>query len=218
MPIRIGLQHIDRWNESLEKQVVAYEQENAPLGQIVFYGPSNFTRWSRKWEHTPLREAIVGASGAACCINRGFGSTCPEHQLYYYPRMVKALQPKVLVYTPLPGNGTLFGYSRQENFELAQRVVAYALADFPDIKIYLSGSSPTRDITPEKMAEREAYSALIKEFVKSTPRCTYVDILNHKPLWEKDLYVADGVHYNQKGYDVYADFFREVLKDELAEF
>ena len=49
MPVKIGLRHIDLWNESLEKQVQKYEEEQVEPGQIVFYGPSNFTRWSTKW-------------------------------------------------------------------------------------------------------------------------------------------------------------------------
>ena len=93
MPIRVGLQYIAQWKESLEKAVQAYEQEPIIKDQIVFYGPSNFTRWSAKWGMTPLREAVVGKSGAPCCVNRGFGSSCPEHQLYYYPRMVRPLAP-----------------------------------------------------------------------------------------------------------------------------
>ena len=111
MPVKIGLKHIDLWNESLEKQVQKYEEETVEPGQIVFYGPSNFTRWSAKWGHRPLREVLVGNSGKACCVNRGFGSSCPEHQLYYYDRMVRPLAPSVLVYNCTNGNGGLFGYT-----------------------------------------------------------------------------------------------------------
>ena len=84
MPVRVGLKVIEKWNSSMEKEVLRYEDEPIVKGQIVFYGPSNFTRWSRRWNHVPLREAIVGKSGQPCCINRGFGSSCAEHQLYYY--------------------------------------------------------------------------------------------------------------------------------------
>ena len=100
MPVRVGLKHIDIWNDSMEKAVQAYEQEPIEKGQIVFYGPSNFTRWSAKYGHIPLREALLGKSGRPCAFNRGFGSSCSEHQLYYYPRMVRPLEPSVLVYSP----------------------------------------------------------------------------------------------------------------------
>ena len=219
MPVKIGLQYIDIWNESLEKQVQKYEAEPIRKGQIVFYGPSNFTRWEReKWDHTPLSEVIVGKSGAKCAINRGFGSSCPEHQLYYYPRMVRPLEPKVLVYSCTNGNGRIFGYTPEESFELAQRVVAYAMADFPDIRVYLVGTQRRREMTEENLAERRAYNAMVREFAESTPNCFYVDALEYEPLQRTDIYVKDGVHYNQEGYDIYGEFFKEVLKDELEKF
>ena len=90
--IKVGLRYIDRWNTSLEKEVARYEAENAEKGQIVFYGPSYFTRWSERYGNVELRDVILGKSGAKCCLNRGFGSSCPEQQLYYYPRMVRALE------------------------------------------------------------------------------------------------------------------------------
>ena len=102
MPVRVGLQYIEKWNSSMEDAVRKYEQEPLEKGQIVFYGASNFTRWGRgtRWDHKPLREVMLGKSGKPCAVNRGFGSSNAEHQLYYYPRMVRPLEPKVLVYHP----------------------------------------------------------------------------------------------------------------------
>ena len=218
MPVRVGLQYIDIWKDSLENTVRRYEQEQVEPGQIVFYGPSNFTRWSARWNHVPLREVLLGASGKPCCVNRGFGSSCAEHQLYYYDRMVRPLKPKVLVYSPSYGNGGAFGYSREENWELAQRVLAYALTDFPDLRIYLEGSGAGLKATEEVLAQRIEYNEWLQKFARETPNVIYVDKMSCTPLRDKSIYVEDGVHYNQKGYDIYAEFFREVLKDELAQF
>jgi lysophospholipase L1-like esterase len=44
--------------------------------------------------------------------------------------------------------------------------------------------------------------------------------LDPKPAFEdapRDVF-ADHVHFNQKGYDIYAAFFREALKEEVAKF
>ena len=218
MPVRVGLQYIDIWKESLENAVRRYEQEQVEPGQIVFYGPSNFTRWSERWKHVPLREVLLGASGKPCCVNRGFGSSCAEHQLYYYDRMVRPLKPKVLVYSPSYGNAAAFGYSKEENWELAQRVLAYALTDFPDLRIYLEGSGAGPKATEEVLAQRVEYNEWLQKFAADTPNVIYVDRMSCMPLRAKNIYVEDGVHYNQEGYDIYADFYREVLKDELAQF
>lgn len=218
MAVKIGLKHIDIWGDCLENAVVAYEKENAPKGQIVFYGPSNFTRWSTAYGHTPVREVIKGKSGAECVINRGFGSSCAEHQLYYYPRMVRPLEPKVLVYS-FHGNGRAFGYSVEESWELAQRVIAYALTDFPDIQIYLCSPNPLRD-APNAAEQRnvERFSSWVRNFAAETPNCHYIDMLAYEGFKQDGIYVEDGVHFNQKGYDIYAEFMREALEEELEKF
>ncbi len=217
MPVKVGLQYIVLWNESLEAQVRAYEAEPCEKGQIVFYGPSNFTRWGSKWNHTPLREALPGKSGKPCAINRGFGSSCAEHQLYYYPRMVRPLAPKVLVYSPF-GNYRSFGYSLEETWDLAQRVIVYALTDFPGIHIYLSGPQRHKNDTEEALARAEKSNDLLKEFVEKNPDCFFLNVLDHKPLHREDIFAEDGIHFNQKGYDLYAEFFREAMKEEFDRF
>ncbi|MBE6580869.1 MAG: hypothetical protein E7650_04530 [Ruminococcaceae bacterium] len=216
MPVRVGLQYIDIWNTSLEKSVLAYEAQNDPQGQIVFYGPSYFTRWSERWGNTPLEEALLGKSGARCCINRGFGSSCPEHQLYYYPRMVRSLAPRVLVYGSW-GNSEAFGYSDDEALELAERVIAYARTDFPDMPIYLMGAHYIRKAL-HPLTVREVYNDKLRKIAQRFPNCHFFNPLEYKPLCDPDIFVEDGVHYNQRGFELFADYFREILKDELAKF
>ena len=218
MSIKVGLQYIEIWKDSLEKTVRQYEEEGAPQGQIVFYGPSNFTRWSPKYGMRPLREDLLGKSGAPCCVNRGFGSSCPEHQLYYYPRMVRALAPQVLVYSPGFGNGMAFGYSMEEICELAERVVAYARVDFPDMPIYLCGVHRNLTRTEEREALIRRYDEWARALAETTPNCFFIDPKTHEPLNRTDIFVKDGVHYNQEGYDLYGDFFRSALQQELDKF
>ena len=217
MSVKIGLRYIDIWQESMEDEILAYEKEPVIEGQIVFYGPSHFTRWSERFGMIPLREALRGKSGAPCAINRGFGSSCAEHQLYYYPRAIRPLKPKALVYTFL-ANGPSFGYSNEESWELAQRVIAYAQTDFPGIHIYLIGAHPSRDITQEKIEANRAFGAVINEFAEKTPNCRYIDIMDKEQFFRKEIFVEDGVHYNQMGYDMCAEFYREVLKEELENY
>ena len=217
MPVKVGLQYIEIWKESLEKEILEYEKEPVKKGGIVFYGPSNFTRWSEKWGMKPLASELPGKSGAECCINRGFGSSCSEHQLYYYPRMIRPLEPRVLVYKSA-GNSESFGYTLEETWELAQRVITYTLTDFPEAEVYLVSAERKRGISEEEIARRREYNRWQKEFAEKTPRCHYVDYFEHEPLIREDIYVEDGVHFNQLGYDLFADFFKEALKDELEKY
>ena len=89
----------------------------------------------------------------------------------------------------------------------------------------------SRKVRPLYRANREFLSHLnhgatenidgnrvVKAFAENTPNCYYLDTLEYAPLDRKDIYVEDGVHFNQAGYDIYAEFFKEALKDELAAF
>ena len=218
MPVKVGLKYIDLWQESMEEVVSEKEKEQYPEGQIVFYGPSYFTRWGRKHGFTPMREVLLGKSGAECVANRGFGSSCSEHQLYYYPRMVRPLKPTVLVYECY-GNGGAFGYTPEEIWEIAQRVIVYALTDFPGIRIYLCGPHNSRDQSEEAVEKKRRFAEFQKEFAAKTENVFFLDILNYGPLKDrKDIYVEGGVHFNAEGYRLYGEMFREMLREELDRF
>ena len=213
--IKVGLRYIERWNTSLEKEVQRYEAENAEKGQIVFYGPSFFTRWSERWGNVELRDSILGKSGAKCCVNRGFGSSCPEQQLYYYPRMVRALEPSALVYGVGFGNGLTFGYTPDELLFLAERVIAYAREDFPDMPIYIYGESRRRHASnADKMACLEG----LREIAKQYSNCIYLDPDEFPELTREDIYIEDNVHFNAEGFRIFGDFFCEKLAAELERF
>lgn len=218
MKVKVGLKHIEIWNDTLENTVLAYEKEPVVKDRIVFYGPSNFTRWSTQFGMRPLSQDIRGISGAVCAVNRGFGSSGCEHQLYYYPRLVRPLAPRVLVYIPGFGNDQAFGYTNEESWILGQRVLMYAMTDFPELKIYLCGATPVRDMTEEWQKSSEQTDRFLLSFADEHPQCCFVDIRNDIRFHRRDIFIPDGVHFNQTGYDLYADFFREVLKDELAQY
>ena len=218
MPVKVGLQYIDGWKESMEDEVLAYEKEPVVKGQIVCYGPSNFTRWSAKWGNTPIAQVLLGKSGKPCVINRGFGSSCAEHQLYYYHRMVKPLEPKVLVYA-CAGNGASWGYTDEELWELAQRVIAYARTDFPEIRIYLCGPKRNLNTSEEAYLQRKKVCGWLKNYAESTPNCFYIDTLDHPYIAGRtDIFVEDGIHFNHEGYRLYAKIFQEALAEELSQY
>ena len=94
----------------------------------------------------------------------------------------------------------------------------YALTDFPELRVYLSGAIATRDMDGSVLARRREYSEMLRDFAEKTPRVTYFDPLSHAPLNRKDIFIEDGVHFNQTGYEIFADYYKEILKDELAQY
>lgn len=218
MSVKVGLKHIEIWDESMEDEVLEYEKEKPQKGQIVFYGPSYFTRWSEKWGETPMEKVLLGKSGRECVINRGFGSTCSEHHLYYYSRMIKPLEPKVLVYCCGIGNGLAFGYTPDEIWEISQRVLAYAETDFPDIHIYVCGTVPEKDMQKSQIERAIALDAKSKEYVTKSPNRHFIDIMGYEPMRSAEIFNEDGIHFNSQGYKVFAQLFQGALHKEFERY
>ena len=211
----------------LESYVTAYEEQPIETGRILFYGSSGFTRWGTKWGHRPLEEDILCKDGNAAAVNHGFGGATAEELLYYYPRLVKPWAPRALVVS-IVHNDHGMGYSPAEIMTNLAKLLAWARADFPGIRLYLCDARHTlkwRD---------EAYLAYCAEFhrllAEYCVRHTDTTCISHAtdPIWyenpedvgdygkvREDIFVEDRVHFNQKGYDLYRDFMTRMLADIL---
>ena len=214
--VKAPLKQFENWN--IEGDIQRFEAENAEKGQLVFYGPSNFTRWSREWGNIPLREALLGKSGKPCCVNRGFGTSTPEHHLCFYSRVIRPLEPKALIYFPGAGNGYIFGYTAEESFALTQRVVQYARNDFPDMPIYIGGFSTWKSQGNPRYEAYKQFEVWLRELAEAVPGCKFLDLDAREEFRTWDIYVEDKIHFNAEGYRLYTEFFREALKDELDQF
>ena len=74
---------------------------------------------------------------------------------------------------------------------------------------------------------REQYNELLREYCQKHDDCTFVchtdsplfynnsaDVGDYDKI-RTDIFVEDQVHYNQKGYDLYKQFFLQVLDEIL---
>lgn len=219
---------VERLNR-LEQYIVDYEAKEAPTGKIVFYGDSSFTRWSESHHMRAMEDEIRMKDGTQAVVNRGFGTSTAEEQLYYYPRMIRPLKPRALVVQTY-GNDCDSNYTPEEILALQSRLFAYARTDFPGIKIYvcnvrpLLGPMKEKDLWFENLSQ---YNRLLEEYCDKHSDVTLIDHRRCSALFadlehsgdytklQEDIFVSDEVHYNQKGYDIYREFFLEELKELL---
>ena len=197
-------------------------------GMILFYGSSSFTRWKPYWKHRPLEEDIRRKDGSQACVNHGFGTSTSEELLYYYPRLVKPWNPRALVIY-CHGNDMGAGYSASEIMFLQSRLLEWARKDFPGIRFYLETSKPSpsrKDASTARQVQLLEYENLIRAYAANHEDTTVIDHTQIPDLWQEghmgdfnyprfELYVPDGTHFNQDGYDVYRDIYLRVLDDIL---
>ena len=220
--------------KSLEKSIVAYEQEPIEKGKILFYGHSLFTRWgSPKWGYRRMDEDIRMKDGSLAVVNHGFGTSTSEEMLYYYDRMVRPWEPRALVVASF-GNDGMYGYSPEQTMNAISRMLHWARTDFPGIKLFLVEPHPTpkgkHSDMPDKWNngkhKREKYIEMIHIYAQTHEDTKVIELWNQPELFEtpedvgnfhkvrEDIFVADQVHPNQEGYDIFGKIFRQAL-DEL---
>lgn len=220
--------------KSLEKSILAYEQEPIEKGKILFYGHSLFTRWgSPKWGYRRMDEDIRMKDGSLAVVNHGFGTSTSEEQLYFYDRMVRPWEPRALVMSTL-GNDGMYGYSPEQTMTNVAKILQWARTDFPGIKLFLVEPHPNpkgKETTlPDKwnngLHKRRSFIQMLDAYEQLHEDTKIIRLWNQPELFEtpedvgdfhkvrEDIFVADKVHPNQAGYDIFGRIFREAL-DEL---
>ena len=221
--------------KSLEKEIIAYEQEPIEKGKILFYGHSLFTRWgSPKWGYRRMDEDIRMKDGSLAVVNHGFGTSTSEELLYYYNRMVKPWEPRALVIASYANDG-MYGYSPEQVMDVLARLMHWARTDFPGIKLFLvedhprpSGKDPgIKDLWNNAKHKREKYNEMLHVYAQTHEDTQVIELWNQPELFETpedvgnfrkvrdDIFVADKVHPNQAGYDILGPIFRKALDDLL---
>lgn len=216
-----------------EDRILEYEAEPVVKGKILFYGHSLFTRCSSITkvgkDNPKLVDEVRMKDGSQACINHGFGTSSADDLLYYYHRMVRPYEPRVLVLAT-GANDVGFGYSAKEIMEIEARIIDWAQADFPGIKIYCFNMIPTvKNKGQENVATRvrDEYNEILEDYCKRKENVTYVSLIDQPFFFEnpedvgdydkirEDIFVDDLVHMNPKGYAMFMDFLRELLDEYL---
>ena len=147
-------------------------------------------------------------------INRGFGgSTIPEVN-YYAKRIIYPYQPQVIaVYAG--DNDVAMGYKPDEILENYKILVNNIHNHLPEAEIYFISIKPS----PKRWhmwPEMKKANLLIKEFTQKHDHLSYFDVsspmINAQGEVKEDIFLADNLHMNQAGYDLWT----EVIKPELS--
>jgi lysophospholipase L1-like esterase len=191
-----------------EKDIAAFERQDRakppPKNAVVFVGSSSIRFWD-------VAKSFPGMDA----INRGFGGSQLADSVRFAPRIVVPYEPRIVVLYA-GDNDLAFGKSPEQvaaDFEAFTRVV---LGKLPKTKlIFLSiKPSPLRSRLTEKVHKA---NALIEAYCKTDQRLLYIDVgtalLGSDGKPRKELFRRDGLHLNEKGYEVW----NGILKPHLAQ-
>jgi len=195
-----------------DSYIESFESRADPAGAVVFYGSSTITMWGH--ERLALQMKDIPA------VNRGFGGSTAEQALYYYNRVIKPLVPRALVWYE-GDNDICTGYSPEEAFLISERVFAWALKDFPGLKLYIlpPKSCPSRETLIPKYEE---YRRMLKFYADKNKNVFYIDFIHMlyvngdiNGILRRDIYLEDMLHFNNRGYEEFSAIVYDNIKSTL---
>ncbi|GAC1451089.1 MAG: SGNH/GDSL hydrolase family protein [Chitinophagaceae bacterium] len=164
---------------------------------ILFVGSSSFTKW------TDVQDYFPGYP----IINRGFGGSALPDVIRYAGDIIFPYQPKqVVIYcgeNDLAASDTVTAATVVKRFKTLFAMIRKKLGDVPVLFVSLK-PSPSRCRLFPKMKEANAQ---IKSFLLKNKKTAFGDVysrmLDKDGEPKKDIFLADNLHLNAKGYAIW---------------
>jgi len=177
-----------------------------PKNAIVFTGSSSFTRWKDVQSRFP----------GYTIINRGFGGSKLPDVIRYADDVIFKYQPKqVVIYcgeNDAAGDSTATADTITNRFKTLYGMIRKRLPKASVVFVSMK-PSPSREKVKSVIVEA---NSKIKELLSKDKNAAYVDIhskmLNSQQYPMPELFVSDSLHMGPKGYDIWQEAIRPVLK------
>lgn len=203
-----------------ESTVKEYLDLPVRKGKVLLYGSSFFRVWGYENSHRQLLEAT---NGELDTVNHGFGGATVDELLYHYPRLVAPYAPRAMVIRA-GYNELSRGQSPEEAVFLLERLLRWAIADFPEIRIMVFPVFDTRRASPELQEKINAYNALLRQRIAPMEQVSLLDL---NPFFYsdpadigtrqnfRDVFISDGLHLQEKAYPEMASFLGKRILEQL---
>lgn len=190
-----------------EKNVLAYEAADKtnppPQNAILLAGDSQFYRWKTLNEDLP----------DYTIINRGIDSLQTSDLVYFTDRLVLPYKPRMII-LHIGGNDVHVGKSPGQVLADFKAFVAKVRAVEPNVPIAFSSITPGPGRWDEA-EKRKQTNKVIQDYIATQQHLLFINLwdamltADGKP--REDLWVADGVHPNHKGYLLRVKIMRPIL-------
>ena len=170
---------------------------------IVFTGSSSIRTWENLHSLFPSFQII----------NSGFGGSHASDLLFYLDKLILRYHPsKVFIYE---GDNDISEHkSPHKILKDINKILSGIWASYPDTEVVLISAKPSI----ARWHRRGAFKRLNRKFKRlasEQPNLDYADIwnpmLNGRKLKE-ELFIEDGLHLNQKGYELWQEAITPFVK------
>jgi lysophospholipase L1-like esterase len=182
---------------------------NLPKGKVIFYGASNFTRW------TTLEKDMAPELDA---LNHGIGGATDASLLEHLDRLVLRYEPKAVIIQC--SNNDVHKYTDAQCKQTKEQLYSRIREALPDTVIIFISHMPLPSRTQywQSSTRLQDLNVWVKEFCDARENCEYLDvyddileIANVYLSGNTGAYFNDSSHFNSAGQKK----FCEALKPEI---
>lgn len=199
-----------------EQAIEAFEAQDKitppPDNAIVLTGSSSIMLWN---EDAPADIAPLTV------IPRGFGGSVMNDALYYLDRVALRYTPRAILLYEGDNDTGRNNIPTETIIGQFQQIVARIHAELPEARIYVLSVKPSiaREATwPAALEVNQRY----QEMAQADPLLHYIDVatpfLRDDGTVMTDIFRADDLHLNEKGYGIWAAAIRQVLMQHEAQY
>jgi lysophospholipase L1-like esterase len=185
----------NRFDSDIRAYVAADQTNPPPKNGVLFTGSSSIRLWKTLRQDFPDRPVF----------NRGFGGSQISDVIHFADRIVLPYEPRLIVFYA-GGNDLNAGKSAEQVFADWQTFVQTVHAKLPKTRLaYISiAPNPAR----WKQIDRvRAANALIENHSRTDARLSFIDVhpamMGDDGLPKPDIFVADKLHMNPRGYELW---------------
>lgn len=171
---------------------------------ILFTGSSSIRMWSNVQDYFPDQRII----------NTGFGGSHMSDLLFYADELILKYAPaKVFIYE---GDNDIAGKKRPSAIlKTAKELIAKIEENLKEVEIVLISAKPSLARWSMKNNYRR-FNRKMERLAAKKPNLGFVNVwdimLDETGNPRKDIFMEDGLHMNQTGYDLWAEVIRGYLK------
>jgi len=192
------------WEQDMRRFAEQDAQSPPPAGAVLFIGSSSIRFWDT------LAEDFPGVTA----INRGFGGSEIRDSTWYADRIVVPYRPRLIVLYAGDNDldsGRAPAQLRLDFLAFVERV----RRDMPHVRIAYIASKPSPLRAHLLDAQRQA-NALIRDEAARLRGVDFVDV--YTPMLDaagqprEELFIADRLHLNRQGYELWRDTLAPYLQ------
>lgn len=200
-----GMRYPEFWESTIADFEKADRANPPEPGAILFTGSSSIRMWA----------SLAEDMAPLAVLNRGFGGSHIDHVSHYVERIVLPYRPSAVVL--YAGDNDLAGGTGKTVESVVadfERFVGLVHAALPDVPVYFVAIKPSLSRW-DRWPEMRSANTQIAAWAEATSGVEYLDVampmLDESGEPRSELFIVDGLHLSEEGYDVWTNVIRPVL-------